>query len=161
MQSGPLTFCANAVTFPCLVLVWVWHILSVPSSSATGRTIILVPSLSQRSSFLKILVDQLEFASAGESAGALGNITDHPRLSSSLPPLPQAKVFMRPWSCLHPAPPTAAELTCDSRQWLQLLCPRQGRQASPLSILGSQEREKKQEVTCGLESESGVLHRPQ
>lgn len=148
MQSGPLTFRANGVTFPCLVLAWVWHIPSMPSFSATGRTIILVPLLSQRSSFLKLLVDQLKFASVGESGGTLGALQTTWVSSQLRPSSKPSKVSVLP---------TAVEITCDSSQLLQLLCPRLGRQASPLNILGSQERQK-QEVTCGLESEPGVLH---
>ena len=151
MQSGPLIFHANGMTFPCLVLAWVWHVPSMPSFSATDRTVILVPLLSQRSRFLKTLVDQLKFASVGESGGTLGT-SQTTWVSSQLRPSPKpSKVSVLP---------TAAEITCDSCQLLQLLCPRLGRQASPLNILGSQEREK-QEVTCGLESEPGALHRPQ
>lgn len=151
MQSGPLTFHANGVTFPCRALAWVWHVPSMPSFSATGRTIILVPLLSRRSSVLKTLVEQLKYASVGESGGTLGALQTT-WVSSQLRP---SRKFSK-----VPVLPTAAEITCDPCQLPQLLCPRLGRQASPLNILGSQERER-QEVTCGLESEPGVLHRPQ
>lgn len=164
MQSGPLTFCSNGMTFPCLVLVWVWHFPRVPSFSATGRAIILVPSLSQRSRFLKMLpiIWNLPLL-VKEQENWLTLQTTWESLSTyPTPPapakqgLPEGLLF-----CLHSVLPTAVEVTRDSCQWLQLLCPRQGHQASPLNILDSQERENEQEVTSGLESESGVLHQPQ
>lgn len=53
--------------------------------------------------------------------------------------------------------PRQLKITCDSHKWFKLLSPRQECWALPVDILGSQERDSRQEVSCELES--GELHR--
>lgn len=157
IQHGPLTFCANIMKFPSLILVWVGTLPSWPSFQATGRAIILVSSFLQKVKFSKAISGSMGIVYVGESAWGTLQLPFRPYFPCPSS-FPLELRFIRTLHFVFTLSfPQQLKITCDSHKWFKLLSTRQECWALPVDILGSQERDSRQEVSCGLES--GELHR--